>query len=106
MPHAHRDLERVLAEPRVRSHCRFRKRGAEYVNESGMKWISGRTTRQSGRALAEPCVDEVGLLDRPHVAEGLAAGAGPPLGAAIHSNALNNSHARMHLCARSAEMET
>jgi hypothetical protein len=24
---------------RVRSNCRFRKRGTEYVSESGMKWM-------------------------------------------------------------------
>jgi hypothetical protein len=37
--------------PRVRSHRRFRNRGTEYVSESGMKWMSGRTKRHCGRAL-------------------------------------------------------
>jgi hypothetical protein len=36
---------------RVRSHCRFRKRGIEYVSDSGMKWMSGNTKRQCDRAL-------------------------------------------------------
>jgi hypothetical protein len=40
--------------PRVRSHCRFRSRGTEYVSESGMKWISGGTKRQCDRALIVP----------------------------------------------------
>jgi hypothetical protein len=31
---------------RVRSHCRFRNTGAEYVSESGVKWTSGSTKRQ------------------------------------------------------------
>jgi hypothetical protein len=30
---------------RVRSHCRFRNRGTEYVSEPGMKRINGRTKR-------------------------------------------------------------
>ena len=42
-----------LAEPshgngggiRARSHCHYRNRGTEYVSESGMKWVSGGTTR-------------------------------------------------------------
>jgi hypothetical protein len=29
------------AVPGVRSHCRFRNRGAEYVSESGITWMSG-----------------------------------------------------------------
>ena len=37
---------------RVRSHCRFRKRGAEHVSEYGMKWMSGSAERQCDRALA------------------------------------------------------
>ena len=36
---------------RVRSHCRFRKRGPEYVSEYGMKWMSGGAERQCDRAL-------------------------------------------------------
>jgi hypothetical protein len=42
------------AEPRVRSHCRFRKRCTEYVSDSGIKWVNGSTERQCDRALAEP----------------------------------------------------
>ena len=37
--------------PRVRSHCRFRDRGTEYGNKSGIKWMSGGTKRQCDRAL-------------------------------------------------------
>jgi hypothetical protein len=37
--------------PRVRSHCRFRNRGTEYVSESGKKWMQGSTKRQCDRAL-------------------------------------------------------
>jgi hypothetical protein len=40
------------AGPRVRSHCRFRNRGTDYLGESGMKWMSGCTKRQCDRALA------------------------------------------------------
>jgi hypothetical protein len=36
---------------RVQSHCRFRKRGTEYVSESGIKWMSGGAKRQCDRAL-------------------------------------------------------
>ena len=39
---------------RVRSHCRFRYRGTEYVSESGIKWMSGRTKPECGRALWPP----------------------------------------------------
>ena len=42
------------AAPRVRPHCRFKKRGTEHVSESGMKWMSGGATQQCGRALATP----------------------------------------------------
>jgi hypothetical protein len=42
------------ATPRVRSHCRFRSRGTEYVGEYGIKWMRGSTKRQFGRALATP----------------------------------------------------
>jgi hypothetical protein len=42
------------SEPRVRSHCCFRNRGTEYISESGIKWMSGSTTRQCDRALSEP----------------------------------------------------
>ena len=40
--------------PRVRSHCRFRKRGTKYFSESGAKWINGRTKRQCDRARTAP----------------------------------------------------
>jgi hypothetical protein len=36
---------------RVRSHCRFRNRGTEYVSRCGIKWMSGRTERRCDRAL-------------------------------------------------------
>ena len=35
----------AAGEPRVRWHCRFKKRGTDYLSESGMKRMSGRTTR-------------------------------------------------------------
>jgi hypothetical protein len=47
------------APPGIRSHCRFRNRSTEYVSESGMKWMSGGTKRQCGRALA-PALDDCG----------------------------------------------
>ena len=40
--------------PRVRSHCRFRNRGTDYVRESGMKWMNASTKRQCDRALPSP----------------------------------------------------
>ena len=40
--------------PRVRSHCRFRKRSTEYISGSGMKRMSGSTKRQCDRALCAP----------------------------------------------------
>jgi hypothetical protein len=47
-----------LAAPRgsqlkVRSHCRCRKRGTEYVSKSGIKWTSGRTKQQCDRDLSQ-----------------------------------------------------
>ena len=36
---------------RARSHCRFRSRGTDSVNEYGMKWMGASTKRQCGRAL-------------------------------------------------------
>jgi hypothetical protein len=38
----------------VRSHCRFRNTGTEYVSESGVRRMSGSTKRQCNRALAPP----------------------------------------------------
>jgi hypothetical protein len=38
---------------RVRSHCRFRNRGTEYVREYGMKRMNGGTKRQCDRALPD-----------------------------------------------------
>ena len=52
--HRPRHRRGVQAQPRVRSHCRFRHRGTESLSESGMKWTSGSTKRQSDRALAQP----------------------------------------------------
>jgi hypothetical protein len=40
--------------PRVRSYCRFRKRGTEYVSESGIKRMSGGAKRQCDRAPPRP----------------------------------------------------
>jgi hypothetical protein len=40
--------------PRVRSHCRFRNSGTEYVSDSGVKWMRGGTQRQCDRALRAP----------------------------------------------------
>ena len=37
--------------PRVRSRCRFKNRGTEYVSESGTKRMCGRATRQRARPL-------------------------------------------------------
>jgi hypothetical protein len=48
------DVRPVDAPPRVRSHCRFRNRGTEYVSKSGVKGMSGSTKRQCDRALAPP----------------------------------------------------
>ena len=41
-------------QPRVRSHCRFRNRGTEYVSGSCIKWIGGGAKRQCDRALRQP----------------------------------------------------
>jgi hypothetical protein len=40
--------------PRVRSHCRVRKRGIEWVRGAGIKWTNGSTKRQCDRALGRP----------------------------------------------------
>ena len=45
----------------VRSHCRFRNRGTEYVGESGIKWMSGGTKRQRGQALGLPSVTRTAM---------------------------------------------
>ena len=70
--------ELVAGEPRVRSHCRFRKRGTEYVSEAGMTWKRGRVKRQCDRALGGPQDRETLLLVL--VVEYLAARAGPGYG--------------------------
>jgi hypothetical protein len=62
-------------EPRVRSPCRFRNRGTEYVSESCIKWMRSRTKRQCNRALGEPqlsSAEGVGLgeVDAYHRGEG------------------------------------
>jgi hypothetical protein len=41
----------VHGATRVRSHCRFRNRGTDYLSESGIEWMSGSTKRQCDRAL-------------------------------------------------------
>ena len=38
-------LPEARVVPRVRSHCRFRKRGIDYLGESGIKQMSGITKR-------------------------------------------------------------
>jgi hypothetical protein len=64
-PGVHRDAARdvELVVPRVRSRCRFKKRGTRSLlkgteslmySESGVKWMSGGAKRQCGRALAAP----------------------------------------------------
>ena len=45
-----------LGPCRVRSHCRFRNRGAEYFSDSCIKWTSRSTKRQSERALGRTAV--------------------------------------------------
>ena len=52
----------TVAVPGVRSHCRFRKRGTEYVSESVMKRMKGRTKRQCDRAPAVPWIIPAGTL--------------------------------------------
>jgi hypothetical protein len=49
------------ARTRVRSHCRFRNRGTEYVRDFGIKWMSSSTKRRCDRALARTPGSEVGL---------------------------------------------
>jgi hypothetical protein len=40
---------------RARSHCRFRKRGAEYIRKCGIKWMDGSAKRyHSSRAQILP----------------------------------------------------
>ena len=58
---------------RVRSHCRFRNRGTEYVSEFGIKWLSGGAKRQCDRALAEPHAARAGGQRRPQAVEVVAA---------------------------------
>ena len=57
-------LERRRCAPGVRSQCRVRDRGTEYVSESGIKWM---TKRQRDRALCAPLAGRgprVGLASR------------------------------------------
>jgi hypothetical protein len=44
----------------VRSHCRFRNRGTEYISKYGMKRTNGCTKRQRDRALARPQLRQAG----------------------------------------------
>jgi hypothetical protein len=40
--------------PRIRSQCRFRNRGTDYLSESGIKWTSGSAKGQCDRARPAP----------------------------------------------------
>ena len=51
---AKRQCDRALSVPRVRSHCRFRKRGTDYTSEYGIKWVSGSTKRHCEQAPGAP----------------------------------------------------
>jgi hypothetical protein len=62
---------------RVRSHCRFRNRGIEYVSESGVKWMSGSTKRQCDQTLPEV---PSGRPPAARAAPPVAAGRPPPTG--------------------------
>jgi hypothetical protein len=44
----------AASAPRVRSHCRFRNRGTDYLSTSCMKWMSGNAKRRCDRALSAP----------------------------------------------------
>jgi hypothetical protein len=53
----HPSTRRALARrprPGARSHCHSINRGTEGVSESAMKWMSGSTERQCGRAPTAP----------------------------------------------------
>ena len=51
------DLRAEAAVPGARSRCRFINRGTEYISESGVKRMRGRTERQYDRALAVPVLE-------------------------------------------------
>ena len=70
-------LTRPREPGRVRSHCRFRKRGTDYVGESGIKWMSGGTISDSA---TEPSRAPSGALAPPRAAAAApsCAGAAPP----------------------------
>ena len=51
-----RGLRLAHAAPRVRSHCRFRNRGTEYVSELGKKRMSGSTKRVMRPSPSSACV--------------------------------------------------
>jgi hypothetical protein len=55
--------------PRVRSHCRFRNRGTDYISESGMKWMSGGAKRQCDRALGPPLHTVASCVSKPAAEE-------------------------------------
>jgi hypothetical protein len=60
----------LKALARVRSHCRFRNRGTEYVSESGVKRMNGSRKRQCERALASAharlCGECAGATHQPY----------------------------------------
>ena len=54
----------TLGRARVRSHCRFRNRGTEYVRTFVMEWMGGGTSRQCDRALRRAQVQHLPRHDR------------------------------------------
>jgi hypothetical protein len=77
LPHfpAAQGVQRALPVPGVRSHRRFRKRGTEYVSESGMERMGGSTKRQCDRALPVPCAYRPAAHSTQSVASSLPAAA-------------------------------
>jgi hypothetical protein len=61
-------LPEARVVPRVRSHCRFRKRGIDYLGESGIKQMSGITKRQCDRTLGIPRRE---IVRRGHCSDGV-----------------------------------
>ena len=52
LPVAYHPPASAARPPGVRSRCRFRNRGTDYLSGSGKKWLSDGATRQCDRALA------------------------------------------------------
>ena len=46
-------IEPSSASPGVRSHCRVRNGGTEYVRNSGMEWMGGGAKRRFGRVISD-----------------------------------------------------